>query len=107
MASDPFSDLFHVFKADVATQYAYVQDRQRKALPDLSSVELEEQTLPESQFVDNAKFKHPEHPLESLPDYVKYGVMKHKQLATKPEVLASPTVLVLTHAAMRAADLCR
>ncbi|KAI9251365.1 U3-containing 90S pre-ribosomal complex subunit-domain containing protein [Phascolomyces articulosus] len=105
--NDPFRSLDHVFKADRETQFKYVQDRQQSALPNLSQVELEEQLLPEEQFVNNQQFKQPEHTLDTLPNYIKFGMLHHKKLDKKPQDPAQPTVLVLTHAAMRAADLAR
>ncbi|KAI8147767.1 U3-containing 90S pre-ribosomal complex subunit-domain containing protein, partial [Fennellomyces sp. T-0311] len=105
--NDPYRTLDHVFKADRSTQFSYVQDRQRSALPKLSAVELEEQELPEEQFVDNMQFKQPEHTLDTLPNYIKFGMLHHKKLDKKPQDPASPEVLVITHAAMRAADLSR
>ncbi|KAI9496055.1 U3-containing 90S pre-ribosomal complex subunit-domain containing protein [Zychaea mexicana] len=105
--NDPFRSLDHVYKADRETQFQYVQDRQRSALPNLTQVELEEQILPEDQFVNNAQFKQPEHTLDTLPNYIKFGMLHHKKLDKKPQDPAAPTVLVLTHAAMRAADLAR
>lgn len=104
---DPFNDIVHIFKADPATQCAYVHDRQRTALSKLSTIELDEQTLPESQFVNNDNFKQTEHTLDTLPNYVKFGVMRHSKLIKAPEAKATPMVLVLTHAAVRAADLAR
>lgn len=104
---DPFNDVVHIFKSDPATQCAYVHDRQRLALPKLSTIELDEQMLPEAQFVNNDNFKQSEHTLDTLPNYVKFGVMRHSKLIKAPEAKATPMVLVLTHAAVRAADLAR
>lgn len=100
-------EIGRLYKESPSVQFAYVRQHQKKALPKLSDVELEEQALPESQFVDNSKFNMPDHTLDALPNYVKFGVMQHKQLLKKPEELASPRVLVLTHSAIRAADLAR
>ncbi|CDH50212.1 hypothetical protein RO3G_03958 [Lichtheimia corymbifera JMRC:FSU:9682] len=104
---DPFNDIVHIFKSDPATQCAYVHDRQRLALSKLSNIELDEQMLPEAQFVNNDNFKQSEHTLDTLPNYVKFGVMRHSKLIKAPEAKATPMVLVLTHAAVRAADLAR
>lgn len=102
---NPF-DTINIWQENVAVQAEYLQDRQKLALPKLSAVELEEQTLPESQLVNNENFKQ-EHTLEALPNYVKFGVAGHKKLAKKPTVLASPVALIVTHSAIRAVDLCR
>ena len=105
-ANDPFQSLNHVYQTDRETQFKYVQHRQQSALPNLSQVELEEQLLPEDQFVNNEQFKQPEHTLDTLPNYIKFGMLHHKKLDKKPET-QKPAVIVLTHAAMRAADLSR
>ncbi|KAI8376043.1 U3-containing 90S pre-ribosomal complex subunit-domain containing protein [Radiomyces spectabilis] len=106
ISDDPFGHM-NIWTEPVSTQYQYVLDRQKKALPDLSAVELEgDQALVESAFVDNEKFTQ-EHVLEALPNYIKFGVARHKRLTKAPTVKASPTALVITHAAVRAVDLVR
>lgn len=102
---NPF-DTINIWQEDATVQAEYLEDRQKLALPKLSAVELEEQTLPESQLVNNGNFKQ-EHTLEALPNYIKFGVAGHKKLAKKPTVLASPAALIVTHSAIRAVDLCR
>ena len=102
---NPF-DTINIWQENATVQAEYLEDRQKLALPKLSAVELEEQTLPESQLVNNENFKQ-EHTLESLPNYIKFGVAGHKKLAKKPTVLASPVALIVTHSAIRAVDLCR
>ncbi|KAG1146374.1 hypothetical protein G6F37_000601 [Rhizopus arrhizus] len=104
-SNNPF-DTISIWKENAAIQAAYVKDRQMIALPDLSTVELEEQYLPEEIFVNNEKFNQ-EHTLEALPNYIKFGVAGHKKLLKKPEALASPVALVVTHSAIRAVDLVR
>lgn len=102
---NPF-DTINIWGEDPSVQAEYVADRQKISLPKLSSVELEEQNLPESGFVDNKNFKQ-EHVLEALPNFIKFGVAGHKKLAKKPTVLASPVALIITHSAIRAVDLGR
>ncbi|GAA5794883.1 U3-containing 90S pre-ribosomal complex subunit-domain containing protein [Helicostylum pulchrum] len=102
---NPF-DTINIWGEEPSVQAEYVADRQKISLPKLSSVELEEQNLPESGFVDNKNFKQ-EHVLEALPNFVKFGVAGHKKLAKKPTVLASPVALIITHSAIRAVDLGR
>ncbi|KAI9279621.1 U3-containing 90S pre-ribosomal complex subunit-domain containing protein [Sporodiniella umbellata] len=104
-SSNPF-DTIEIWKESVQTQAEYFNDRQKIALPNLSDVELEEQTLPESAIVNNEKFKQ-EHILDALPNYIKFGVAGHKKLSKKPMVSASPVALVVTHSAIRAVDLVR
>ncbi|KAI7902010.1 U3-containing 90S pre-ribosomal complex subunit-domain containing protein [Cokeromyces recurvatus] len=102
---NPF-DKINISQEDIQVQANYLADRQKIALPQLSTVELEEQVLPVSNLVDNEKFKE-EHVLESLPKYVKFGVAGHKKLSKKPTQLASPVVLIITHSAIRAVNLVR
>jgi protein CMS1 len=103
--TNPF-DTINIWEEDISTQAAYLVDRQKLALPNLSTVELEEQELPEASLVNNANFKQ-EHVLDALTNYVKFGVAGHKKLAKKPTVLASPVALIVTHSAVRAVDLVR
>lgn len=102
---NPF-DTINIWQETPRVQAEYILDRQKLALPHLTAVELEEQTIPESQIVKNGNFKQ-EHTLEALPNYIKYGVAGHKKLAKKPTVKASPVALVITHSAIRAVDLVR
>ncbi|KAG0172133.1 cms1 ribosomal small subunit [Apophysomyces sp. BC1034] len=104
-SEDPYGHM-NIWTESVATQYAYVADRQKKALPKLSTVEHEEQALVEEAFVNNEKFTS-EHVLDALPNYIKFGVAAHKKLAKAPTELASPVALVITHSAVRAVDLVR
>lgn len=105
VSNNPF-DTINIWEESKDIQAAYLADRQAIALPKLSTVELEEQALPESAIVDNKNFKQ-EHILDALPNYVKYGVAGHKKLLKKPTTLASPVALVVTHSAVRAVDLGR
>ncbi|KAI9310891.1 U3-containing 90S pre-ribosomal complex subunit-domain containing protein [Dichotomocladium elegans] len=102
---DPFHDIVHIYKSDPATQCAYVHDRQKQALSKLSDIELDEQSLPESQFVDNSKFKQEEHTLDTLPNYIKFAAMRSSKLDKAPADLASPMVIVVAASAIRAANL--
>ncbi|KAI8061532.1 U3-containing 90S pre-ribosomal complex subunit-domain containing protein [Gilbertella persicaria] len=103
--SNPF-DTINIWQENTTVQAEYLADRQKLALPNLSSVELEEQQLLESNLVNNENFKQ-EHVLDALPNYVKYGVAGHKKLNKKPTVHASPVALIVTHSAIRAVDLAR
>lgn len=105
VSNNPF-DTINIWDETPEIQAAYLQDRQKIALPKLSAVELEEQSLPESGLVNNENFKQ-EHVLDALPNFVKFGVAGHKKLAKKPTVLASPVTLIVTHSAVRAVDLGR
>lgn len=105
VSNNPF-DTINIWDETPEIQAAYLQDRQKIALPKLSAVELEEQYLPESGLVNNENFKQ-EHVLDALPNFVKFGVAGHKKLAKKPTVLASPVTLIVTHSAVRAVDLGR
>ncbi|OBZ90394.1 Protein CMSS1 [Choanephora cucurbitarum] len=103
--TNPF-DTINVWQENTDVQAEYLADRQRLAMPNLSSVELEEQQLPKTNLVNNQLFKQ-EHVLDALPNYVKFGVVGHKKLAKKPNVLASPVALIITHSAIRSVDLVR
>ena len=105
VSENPF-DTINIWNESKDIQALYLEDRQKIALPKLSTVELEEQHLPESAIVDNDNFKQ-EHVLDALPNYIKYGVAGHKKLAKKPTTLASPVALIVTHSAVRAVDLGR
>lgn len=105
ISSNPF-DTINIWEETPIVQAEYLDDRQKLALPKLSTVELEEQNLPESGLVNNENFKQ-EHVLEALPNFIKFGVAGHKKLAKKPTVLASPVTLIITHSAVRAVDLGR
>ncbi|CAO3630677.1 unnamed protein product [Cunninghamella echinulata] len=102
-SNDIYQDM-KIWTESPAIQAEYLLDCMKKALPTLTNLEIVP-ILPES-LVDNSKFKQ-EHTIEHLSNYVKFGVLRHKQLAKKPTTLASPRVLVITHAALRAADLGR
>ncbi|KAF7729860.1 cms1 ribosomal small subunit [Apophysomyces ossiformis] len=104
-SDDPYGHM-NIWTESVETQYGYVADRQKKALPKLSAVEYEEQALVKEAFVNNEKFTS-EHVLEALPNYIKFGVATHKKLAKAPTELARPVALVITHSAVRAVDLVR
>ncbi|ORE07893.1 hypothetical protein BCV72DRAFT_289805 [Rhizopus microsporus var. microsporus] len=105
VSTNPF-DTIDIWKENTTVQAEYLADRQKIALPDLSSVELEEQQLPESALVKNEKFTQ-EHVLDALSNYIKFGVAGHKKLQKKPTSLASPVVLVITHSAIRSVELVR
>ncbi|KAI9308528.1 U3-containing 90S pre-ribosomal complex subunit-domain containing protein [Cunninghamella echinulata] len=102
-SNDIYQDM-KIWTESPTIQAEYLLDRMKKALPTLTDLEIVP-VLPES-LVDNSKFKQ-EHTIDNLSNYVKFGVLRHKQLAKKPTTLASPRVLVITHAALRAADLGR
>lgn len=99
-------DTINIWNESSSVQAEYLAERQKIALPKLSAVELEEQSLPESALVNNEKFKQ-EHVLDALPNFIKFGVKGHKQLTKKPITLASPVALIVTHSAVRAVDLGR
>lgn len=105
ISNNPF-DTINIWDEPPTIQAAYLEDRQKIALPKLSAVELEEQQLPASALVNNENFKQ-EHILEALPNFIKFGVAGHKKLGKKPTVLASPVALIITHSAIRAVDLGR
>jgi protein CMS1 len=96
----------NIWQEETSVQAAYLEDRVKIALPNLSSVELDEQSLPESAIVNNQNFKQ-EHTLESLPNYIKFGVARHKALSKPPTEHAKPIALIVTHSAIRAVDLVR
>ncbi|KAI8097071.1 U3-containing 90S pre-ribosomal complex subunit-domain containing protein, partial [Halteromyces radiatus] len=102
-SQDPYHGI-KIWTESPSVQAEYVMDRLKQALPSLTPLETMEIT-PEA-IVDNTKFKQ-EHTMDALPNYVKFAVMRHKNLNKKPTGLGSPMAIIVTHAAMRAADLSR
>lgn len=86
-------------------QLDYLKDRQRKSLPNLSDLELESYPLEKSWLQDVSKKPLRAHlgswlRTEAIPELL-------EAINQTPEIVATPSVLVVTSAGLRAADLCR
>lgn len=87
----------------------YVSQRVRRFEKELSSVELEDRSIPASAFVDTSSWQK-ERNLIQLPDFIEtFSKVKGRgaNLAKPPKNKGSPHTLVISAAALRAADLTR
>lgn len=87
----------------------FVAQRAKRFDPALTLVELEDRHIPEQAFKDTSGFDKPRI-LENLPAYIRDSVSKAKkqdELVSAPKTPGSPHTLVITAAALRAADTTR
>lgn len=78
----------------------------RKAFPDSSSIELEEQFLPTKAFLNSIDFDKP-HAAANLPEFLEKFSKEGKKGLTSCDGKASPHTLVVTASGIRTADLTR
>ncbi|GAA5990173.1 hypothetical protein JCM11641_004244 [Rhodosporidiobolus odoratus] len=83
-----------------------IAEKQRKAMPDLSGLEMDEQRISQSMILDTSSV-----PLEkrkNLDEFLREALPTATQTLLKlPKARGSPRILVLSSAALRVADLCR
>ncbi|RUO96218.1 U3-containing 90S pre-ribosomal complex subunit-domain containing protein [Jimgerdemannia flammicorona] len=95
---------------DRASQCEYIWEVQKKAIPSLSTMELEERRVPEDAFLDTKPFASP-HTINNFASFIKFGVTSYKKkLVVKPSddiQRGAPVVLILTSSAIRAVDVIR
>ncbi|KAI2786651.1 Protein CMS1 [Penicillium oxalicum] len=84
----------------------YFAQRAQKLDKELSAVELGDLSVPDSAFLDTTSFAEPRN-LEKLPSYLKSFSPKGADLAKASEQKGTPHTLVISAAALRAADVVR
>ncbi|KAL8675251.1 MAG: hypothetical protein Q9168_000371 [Polycauliona sp. 1 TL-2023] len=98
-----------ISKMDSRILADYIAQRTKRFGEDLSLVELEDMHIPESAILDTSAWA-PDRLAANLPDFLEYCAQQNRKstaLAEAPKKSGSPHTLVLTGAALRAADLSR
>ncbi|KAF3390648.1 Protein CMS1 [Penicillium rolfsii] len=93
-------------KMDGRLMADYFAQRAQKLDKELSAVELSDLSVPESAFLDTTSFSDPRS-LDKLPDFLKTFSPKNADLSKASEKKGTPHTLVISAAALRAADVVR
>ncbi|KAG7452698.1 uncharacterized protein BT62DRAFT_1070437 [Guyanagaster necrorhizus] len=85
----------------------YLSEEQKKTFPDMSAIELEATAVPESAIADTTSWQEPR-TLDKLAEFIIKAVPSLRtRLLQKSKATGSPTLLFVTGAALRVADVTR
>ncbi|KAK0459531.1 U3-containing 90S pre-ribosomal complex subunit-domain containing protein [Desarmillaria tabescens] len=85
----------------------YLSEMQKKSFPDMSAIELEATAVPESAIADTASWQEPR-TLDKLVEFIIKAVPSLRtRLLQRSKAAGSPTLLFITGAALRVADVTR
>lgn len=109
-SSNAASSSAALFPVDLQADYLRKAMRKTPAWKDLSEMEVSERAVPESFLVEsNTSWREKDRELEDMADFLKHHVDALKSIdeTTATDKTGSPTVLVLTNNALRAAHLAQ